>query len=247
MNTTKPTSFRLSEQTKRQLEDLAAQYRTKTVALTVAVDRLYRDHERSTDDLCVDPLDNPQIDDIEAAVGLDGYWQRSPWWEFAHHGTYVDRQATQAEYSTEMYWALRKRWPEARILLHEQDTLPGSEHALLVNGSADHDLAYYVESEIDQVFARLGDLTVLRHYSIEPCDLAALAALRDQVAEVTERYGAEAEAALLRIDRQPEPIEILCLLPDGRAGVFDAGTEVWLDATSAEDAARHYLGAGIGG
>lgn len=245
MNTTKPTSFRLSEQTKRQLEDLAAQYRTKTVALTVAVDRLYRDHERSTDDLCVDPLDNPQIDDIEAAVGLDGYWQRSPWWEFAHHGTYVDRQATQAEYSTEMYWALRKRWPEARILLHEQDTLPGSEHALLVNGSADHDLAYYVESEVAKVFGRLGELTVTHHYSVEPCPATELAALRDQVDDILAR--GEVEAARLYLEGQEKPVEILYLPADGRAGLFDCGTEVWLDATSAEDAARHYLGAGIGG
>lgn len=44
---TKGTSFRLSSQTKRQLEELAALYHTKTAALTVAVDRLYNS-ERST-------------------------------------------------------------------------------------------------------------------------------------------------------------------------------------------------------
>jgi len=191
--------------------------------------------------------DSDRVLDIEAATGLDGFWDRSPWWEFAHDGVYVDCAATQAEYTEEVYFALRKRWPEARILLHEQDTLPGSEHGLLVNGSVDHDLAYYVQSEIDQVFGRLGELTVLHHYSVEPCPAAELVALHDQVLEVMERYGGEIEAARLHIDRQPEPIEILHVHAIGRAGIVDGPTEIWLEALDAEDAARHYLGAGIGG
>ena len=44
-----PTSFRLSPETRRQLDELAAQYKTRSTALTVAVDRLYNSKRSNMD------------------------------------------------------------------------------------------------------------------------------------------------------------------------------------------------------
>jgi len=59
-----PTSFRLSPETRRQLDELAAQYKTRLTALTVAVDRLYR--ERST---IMDSTPDPVLAIAEAIYG----------------------------------------------------------------------------------------------------------------------------------------------------------------------------------
>ncbi len=87
MKSSKSTTIRLSPKTRRQLQELARQYKTMSAALTVAVDRLYNS-ERSAmpyvtaaqliagyvgPEWLIEPVADPSDPEDVAAINEEGY------------------------------------------------------------------------------------------------------------------------------------------------------------------------------
>jgi hypothetical protein len=164
----------------------------------------------------------------------------------ASNGHYVDRDATCAAYVRAVSKALHAAYPAAKITVYDASTVPGTNASLRINGAEGHSLTYLVEADLESVAGRMDELTVTRTYSIETCsvdDLTALDLRRD--AANIMREGEPVEAALVTVEGQAEPLNVLYCPEDGRAGIADGADAEWTDASSVEDAVQRYLGGGM--
>lgn len=160
----------------------------------------------------------------------------------------IDHRASVARLIALTTEALREEWPEAEIVVHDGAHVPGSAGAsVAVNDHTDTSDTAMADAIIERVWSDMDRWVVSRVWHYEECTVEALSAtdLREEAEAILARGEGPVEAARVRIEGEPEHIDVLYLPEVGRAGLAWGADADWTDCDSLEDAIRRYLGDGM--